>query len=70
MNGIWLSVHDNRTRHAHTLADGQVVGLQEPFSVGGELLAHPGARVQSNGLPTSAKNVVNCRCTKAYEVIE
>ena len=48
-NGIWLSVHDDRTRHAHAEADEQKVRINEPFKVGGELLMYPGAPTQSNG---------------------
>jgi uncharacterized protein with gpF-like domain len=70
MNKIWLSVHDKRTRHAHVLADNNTVALDNPFSVGGELMMQPGVREQTNGLPVSAGNVVNCRCTVAFEVIE
>lgn len=70
MKKIWLSIHDRRTRHAHVLADNETVLLNDPFSVGGEMLAQPGVRTQTNGLPTSARNVVNCRCTCAFEVIE
>lgn len=70
MYGIWFAVHDKRTRHDHMQADNQKVALNDPFNVGGELLDHPGARKQRNGLPTSAKNVVNCRCVKAFEVIK
>lgn len=70
MKKIWLSIHDRRTRHAHVLADNETVLLNDPFSVGGELLGQPGVRVQTNGLPTSTSNTVNCRCTCAFEVIE
>ncbi len=70
MNKKWLSIHDKRTRHAHVLADGEQVGLSDAFSVGGEMMSQPGVREQPNGLPVSAGNVVNCRCTVAFEVIE
>lgn len=52
----WISVHDNRTRHPHALADAQVVNIDEPFIVGGERLFFPG---DPNG---SATNTINCRC--------
>jgi uncharacterized protein with gpF-like domain len=69
-NKIWLSVNDKRVRHNHRLVDNVTVGIDEPFSVGGELMLQPGARKQTNGLDVSAKNVVNCRCVVAFQVIE
>lgn len=53
----WLSTRDERCRDAHLLADGQVVGIDEKFDVGGEKLDYPG---DPNGDPS---NVINCRCT-------
>ena len=67
MKKEWLSVMDSRTRDAHYAIDGTVVGLTDPFNVGGELLQQPGVRKQDNGLSTSAWNVVNCRCTMAFK---
>lgn len=53
----WLATQDDRTRDAHIEANGQVVGIDEPFIVDGEELMYPGA-------PTgSAGNVIQCRCT-------
>jgi SPP1 gp7 family putative phage head morphogenesis protein len=53
----WLAVQDDRTRLEHDDADGQVVGIDEPFVVGGEELMYPGD-------PTgSAENIINCRCS-------
>lgn len=52
----WVAVHDNRTRHAHALADGQTVNDEDPFIVGGEQLDFPG---DPNG---SATNTIHCRC--------
>lgn len=51
----WLATEDDRTRPAHAEASGQVRDLDEPFTVGGESVMHPG-----EGSP---ENVVNCRCT-------
>jgi HK97 family phage portal protein len=53
----WLAVQDDRTRDAHAEADGQVVGIDEPFVVDGEELMYPG---DPSG---SAENVINERCT-------
>lgn len=55
----WLATRDSRTRDTHWLADGQVVGLDEPFVVGGALLQYPGG-------PGPAREVINCRCTVLY----
>ena len=53
----WVAVKDNRTRHDHGMADGQIVPFDKPFLVGGEKLMFPGDR---NG---SGWNIYNCRCT-------
>ncbi len=53
----WLSQRDKVVREAHDAADGQEVGLDEPFVVGGEELMHPGDPDGSVG------NVARCRCT-------
>lgn len=55
----WLSVGDHRTREAHIEADGQTVGLEDAFTVGGEHLLYPG--------DGSAENSVNCRCEALME---
>jgi HK97 family phage portal protein len=55
----WIAVQDDRTRADHADADGQVVGVDEPFDVGGEQLDYPG---DPNGSP---ENICNCRCTLA-----
>lgn len=54
----WMSVQDDRTREDHADADGQVVGIDEPFMVGGERLAYPG---DPSG---SAENTIQCRCSE------
>lgn len=56
----WVSAEDDRTREDHSEADGQVVGLDESFEVGGERLAFPG---EPAGPPAQ---VINCRCVVAY----
>lgn len=53
----WMATRDARTRPDHLAADGQVVGINQPFIVGGASLMYPGAP----GGP--AAEVVNCRCT-------
>lgn len=59
MTREWLATKDARTRHAHGMADGQRVAVDEPFIVGGEELMFPGDT--SHG--ASGWNVYNCRCT-------
>jgi HK97 family phage portal protein len=61
-NGVggkeWLSTKDDRTRDDHVAADGQVVGVNEPFIVGGASLQYPG---DPDG---PAEEVCRCRCTE------
>lgn len=52
----WLSAFTPTSREDHVTASLQVVGLDEPFSVGGELLMYPG---DPSG---SASNIINCLC--------
>jgi len=52
----WLATPDDQTREAHAAADGEVVGLNESFDVGGDHLAYPG---DPSGDPS---NSINCRC--------
>lgn len=52
----WVSAADERTRIDHADANGQIVGPDESFEVGGEELAFPG---DPSG---SAENIINCRC--------
>lgn len=54
---IWVATHDSRTREEHAEADGQEVGVDDYFDVGGEELMYPADR---NG---SDWNIYNCRCT-------
>lgn len=52
----WISSRDAKVRHSHEVADGQEVGINDPFDVGGSLLDHPG---DPNG---PADEIINCRC--------
>lgn len=56
----WKAREDERTRPWHMQADGQSVGIFQPFEVGGEYLQMPG---DPNG---RADNIVNCRCTMEF----
>lgn len=53
---VWITTFSN-SRDAHIAADGQIVGVHDDFSVGGESLAYPG---DPNGSPD---NVINCQCS-------
>lgn len=55
----WISTPDGATRDAHINSppNGQIVGIDEPFSSGGEKLMYPG------DWSGSAWNTVQCRCT-------
>ncbi|MGW6376245.1 phage minor head protein [Rhodococcus sp. NPDC055112] len=55
----WLSTHDERTRLSHSVADGQMVRLAEPFIVGGTPVQHPADPAGA------ARETINCRCTLA-----
>jgi hypothetical protein len=46
------------------LADGQRVGVDDVFTVGGERLRFP----SDSSLGASAKNIINCRCISAVVV--
>lgn len=52
----WVTMHDDRVRDTHRAADGQTVGLDEEFTVGGASLRYPGDRLGP------ASEVINCRC--------
>lgn len=63
----WIAANDKRTRDAddrfnHEAADGQTVGMDESFLVGGESLQYPG---DTSG---SAGNLINCRCAVGHIV--
>ena len=58
----WVSAADERTREDHGAADGQIVGMDDAFDVGGESLMYPG---DPAGSP---ENVINCRCSVAHIV--
>ena len=65
LNKIWIATRDNRTRHDHSAVNGQIVGIDETFNVGGYPMLQPGDR-GTNAVPTPAKEIVNCRCTSGY----
>lgn len=58
----WKTRMDGRERKEHKLANGQIVGIFEPFIVGGEKLMFPTDR----SLGASDKNIIGCRCVAEY----
>lgn len=63
MQREWIATKDHLTREWHGKADGQRVGVDEAFTVGGEKLMFPGDR--SHG--ASGWNICSCRCSvKAF----
>jgi 2'-5' RNA ligase len=60
----WVATEDERTREDHADADGQEVGLDEQFQVGGESMDRP------HDETASASQTVNCRCTVSYSIPE
>ncbi len=60
----WLSMQDGRVRQAHALADGQTVGSQGAYIVGGEPLQYP------RDPAGSTENTINCRCQELYSPLD
>jgi SPP1 gp7 family putative phage head morphogenesis protein len=56
----WVSAEDERTREDHKEANGQIVGINEPFIVGSDELMYPG---DPSGSP---EQVINCRCAVVF----
>ncbi len=52
----WFAAMDERTRDTHAAADGQIVGIDDDFKVGGDSMPAPG---QGN----DPSENINCRCT-------
>jgi uncharacterized protein with gpF-like domain len=67
MKKRWLSAKDIRVRNSHKMINGICIEMQDYFTVGNSKILIPGARIQQNGLPTPAKEIVNCRCIVLYE---
>lgn len=61
---LWLATSDDRTRDTHAGADGQTVGIEEPFNVGGAALMFPGDPAGP------AREVIQCRCTMLFGTAE
>lgn len=56
----WQATHDQRVRHTHKDADGQLRDLTKTFRVGESPLQFPG---DPEGAP---EEVINCRCSARY----
>jgi hypothetical protein len=54
----WQDTGDSRTRSSHGAADGQKVGKDEAFTVGGYQLRYPG----DTSLGAPGGETINCRC--------
>lgn len=59
----WITMRDRRVRHTHVLADGQTVGILEPFTVGDSKMMFPKDQETYNA---KAEEIVNCRCVCKY----
>ncbi len=55
---IWRTFLDGQTRQSHRNVNGDEVGIDENFTVGGETLPAP----RDSSLGASAGNIINCRC--------
>jgi hypothetical protein len=60
----WLAIDDDVTRASHRDADGQIVGINEKFEVGGFPAAYPG----DPALPGQER--INCRCSVEAVMLE
>lgn len=65
MRRQWVSSKGERTRHTHREADGQIVGMNENFTVGGASLRYPGDQ-----LAGSPRETINCRCAVVFILAE
>lgn len=72
LDKIWISATDTRTRRKpknkfdHLVMNGQKVDKLEAFNIQGEKLLYPGAPITTDRSPSSAGNVINCRCTVGF----
>ena len=55
---IWDATMDQNTRPTHAAANGQVVGMNEPFTVGGFPMMHP----LDGSLGAPGSEIIDCRC--------
>lgn len=70
LNKIWLATKDSRTRDDHAEVDGNQVGKEDYFIVGGYDMQCPGDRGGKDGkLQVPAREIVNCRCTTIFQPV-
>jgi uncharacterized protein with gpF-like domain len=70
LNKVWLSVKDKRTRPDHVTSDGQQVGKEDYFNIGGYDMLFPGDKGGKDGKPdVPGSEVINCRCTHIYQPV-
>lgn len=55
----WVTMGDSKVRAAHNMANFQMVPIDEPFTVMGELLMYPG----DTSMGASMENIAGCRCS-------
>ena len=60
---MWQSMRDMYVRKTHVHADGQTVGIFEPFKVGDSLMMFPTDQETFNAEP---KEIIGCRCICKY----
>ena len=58
----WVAIMDKKTRSTQRSADGEIIGITEPFIVGGSLLMYP----RDVSLGASSSEIVGCRCSVKY----
>ncbi len=63
-NKEWVTIIDGVTRHSHLVADGQKVPINQPFTVQGQKLMHPG----DTTLGATIDNVAGCRCAMVISI--
>ncbi len=54
----WLTSGNENVRPSHQAAQGQIVGVNEPFIVGGASIMHPG----DGSLGAPPEEIINCHC--------
>lgn len=59
----WVSMQDGKVRPSHVAADGQIIGLEDFYIVGGEQLVEP------RDPAGSPAETANCRCQEIYHPV-
>lgn len=61
----WITMQDEKVRPAHAAAHGQTVRVDEPFTIGGYKMRHPG----DGNLGAPLSQIINCRCVAEFGVM-